>query len=267
METLLARLDLVARHDFAALRRLCGVDEEDLTDMLAEIRRLEPKPGLVFASATIDVLIPDVFVRSAPDDAFLVELNPDTLPRILLDRTYHAQVVQAVRSDEDKVFLSECLQSAHWLTRSLDQRARTILKVATEIVRQQDGFFRRGVAALRPLTLKNVAEAIGMHESTVSRVVANKAIGTASGNLLMKYFFNAAAGEGGHSSEAVRYRIRQLIEAEAPAAVLSDDAIAQKLKLEGIEVARRTVAKYREALRIPSSADRRRRGKHRLKAS
>jgi RNA polymerase sigma-54 factor len=267
MEALLSRLDLVARQDFAALRQLCGVDEEDLADMLAEIRRLEPKPGLAFTSAPIDVLVPDVFVRAAPDDAFMVELNPETLPRILLDRTYHAQVVQAVRNDEEKVFLSECLQSAHWLTRSLDQRAKTILKVATEIVRQQDGFFRHGVAAFRPLTLKNVAEAIGMHESTVSRVVANKAIGAAGGVFSMKYFFNAAAGEGGHSSKAVRHRIGQLIGAEAPGAVLSDDAIAQKLKLEGIEVARRTVAKYREALRIPSSSERRRTGKHRLKAS
>jgi RNA polymerase sigma-54 factor len=264
MEILLARLDLVARNDFTTLKRLCGVDGEDLADMLAEIRRLEPKPGLAFApvAIAIDTLIPDVFVQAGPDGDFRIELNPDTLPRILFDRSYHAQVLQAVRSDEDKVFLSECLQSAHWLTRSLDQRARTILKVATEIVRQQDGFFRHGIAALRPLTLKTIAEAIGMHESTISRVVANKAVGTADGIFPMKYFFNAA-GQGGHSSEAVRHRIRQLIAAEAPEAVLSDEAIAQKLKREGIHIARRTVAKYREALRIPSSADRRRRGKHR----
>ncbi|MCB5174832.1 RNA polymerase factor sigma-54 [Microvirga lenta] len=265
METLLGRLDLVARHDFAALRRLCGVDAEDLADMLAELRRLEPKPGLAFAAASVDVLVPDALVRAAPGGGFTVELNPDTLPRILLDRTYHAQVVQSVKSDKDKVFLSECLQNAHWLTRSLDQRARTILKVATEIVTRQEAFFREGVAALRPLTLKAVAEAIGMHESTVSRVAANKAIGSARGVFPMKSFFAAAAGEGGHSSEAVRYRIRQLVEAEAPDAVLSDDAIAQKLKGEGMEIARRTVAKYREILRIPSSADRRRRAKHRLK--
>lgn len=264
METLLGRLDLVARQDFAALKRLCGVDQEDLADMLAEIRRLEPKPGLAFASAPVDVLIPDVLVRDAPDGSFHVELNPDTLPRILLDRTYHAKVVQSVRSEKDKLFLSECLQTAHWLTRSLDQRARTILKVATEIVRQQEGFFRHGVAGLRPLTLKTVAQAIGMHESTISRVVANKAIGSARGVLGMKFFFGAAAGEGGHSAQAVRHRIRQLVEAEAQDAVLSDDAIAQKLKAEGMAVARRTVAKYREALRIPSSADRRRRTRHRL---
>jgi len=265
MQTLLAHLHLVARQDFAGLKRLCGVDEEDLADMLAEIRRLEPKPGLAFAPARVDVLVPDVLVRPGPDGSFSVELNPDTMPRILLNRSYYTQVSKLVRKDEDKSFLSECLQSANWLTRSLDQRARTILKVAAEIVRQQDGFFREGVAALRPLTLKSVAEGIGMHESTVSRVAANKAIGSAAGTYPMKFFFNAATGEGAHSSKAVRHRIRQLIEAESAGNVLSDEAIAQKLKAEGVEIARRTVAKYRESLRIPSSASRRR--KHQLKAS
>ena len=265
MQILLDHLHLAARQDFAALRRLCGVDQEDLADMLSEIRRLEPKPGLAFTPLHIDVLVPDVLVRPSPEGGFRVELNPDTLPRILLNRSYYAEVAKLVRGDEDRTFLSECLQSANWLTRSLEQRAKTILRVATEIVRQQERFFREGVAALRPLTLKSVAEAIGMHESTISRVAANKAIGTPRGTFPMKYFFNAATGEGGHSSKAVRHRIRQLIEAESSSDVLSDEAIAQKLKAEGIEVARRTVAKYREALRIPSSAARRR--KDRMKAS
>lgn len=259
METLLSRLDLVARQDFGALRRLCGVDQEDLADMLGEIRRLEPKPGLAFAPSRVEVLVPDVLVRPGPDGGFTVELNPDTLPRILLNRSYYQEVAKLVRKDEDKTFLSECLQSASWLTRSLDQRARTILKVATEIVRQQEEFFRQGVAGLRPLTLRAVAEAIEMHESTISRVAANKAIGTAGATYPMKFFFNAATGEAGHSSKAVRHRIGQLVAAETAGDVLSDEAIARKLKAEGIEVARRTVAKYREALRIPSSADRRRR--------
>lgn len=259
METLLAHLPLVARQDFAALRRLCGVDTEDLADMLAEIRRLEPKPGLAFAPARTEVLVADVSVRAHPDGSFSVELNPDTQPRLLLNRAYYAQVSKLVRKDEDKRFLSSCLQSANWLTRSLDQRARTILTVAGEIVRRQEGFFREGLPALRPLTLKDVAQAIGMHESTVSRVVANKAIGTASGTVPMKFFFSAAAGENGHSAKAVRHRIKQLIEAERPGAVLSDEAIAQKLISEGIAIARRTVAKYRESLRIPPSAMRRRR--------
>lgn len=265
METLLARLDLVAKRDFASLKRLCGVDDEDLAEMLAEIRRLEPRPGLAFVPASVEVLVPDVMVRAAPEGGFTVELNPDTLPRVLLDRSYYAKVSQAVQSDEDKVFLSECLQSASWLTRSLDQRAKTILKVAGEIVRRQERFFREGVAGLAPLTLKDVAEAIGMHESTVSRVVANKAVGSARGTLPMKYFFNAAAGD--HSSKAVQHRIKQLVDAEDPENVLSDEAIAQKLKTDGIEIARRTVAKYREMLRIPSSAVRRRIRNSRMKAS
>jgi RNA polymerase sigma-54 factor len=264
MQILLGHLHLAAGQDFAALRRLCGVDQEDLADMLAEIRRLEPKPGLAFTPGRIDVLVPDVLVRPSPEGGFRVELNPDTLPRILLNRSYYTEVAKLVRGDEDRSFLSECLQSASWLTRSLDQRAKTILRVAAEIVRQQEEFFHEGVAALRPLTLKAVAEAIGMHESTISRVVANKALGAPRGTFPMKYFFNAATGEGGHSSKAVRHRIRQLIRAESSSDVLSDEAIAQKLKTEGVEVARRTVAKYREALRIPSSADRRRR--YRLQA-
>jgi RNA polymerase sigma-54 factor len=233
--------------------------------MLVEIRRLEPKPGLAFTPAAIDVLVPDVLVRLAPDDSFIVELNPETLPRILLNRSYYSEVAKVIRKEEDKSFLSECLQTASWLTRSLDQRAKTILRVATEIVRQQEAFFREGIAALRPMTLKSVAEGIGMHESTVSRVAANKAIGTAHGTHPMKFFFSAATGEGEHSAKAVRHRIRQLIETEAPGEVLSDEAIAQKLKAEGIAVARRTVAKYRESLRIPSSAERRKR--HRLKGA
>jgi RNA polymerase sigma-54 factor len=263
MQVLLSRLDLVARQDFAALAKLCCVDREDLADMLTEIRRLQPKPGLAFAPAAIDVLVPDVLVRSAPDGSLAVELNPEILPRVLLNRSYYTEVAKAVRKDEDRSFLADCLQTASWLTRSLDQRARTILKVASEVVRQQEAFFREGVAGLRPLTLRSVAEAIELHESTVSRVAANKAIGTARGTYPMKFFFSAATGEGSHSAKAVRHRIKQLVEAESPDGVLSDEAIAQKMKAEGIAVARRTIAKYREALRIPSSADRRRRYRQR----
>ncbi|WP_230533412.1 RNA polymerase factor sigma-54 [Microvirga roseola] len=265
MRLLLSRLDLVARQDVAGLMRLCGVDREDLMQMLGEIRGLEPKPGLIFAASTVQLLVPDILVRPNAEGGFTVELNSETQPRILLNRSYYAEVAKQVRKDEDKAFLSDCLQTASWLTRSLDQRAKTILKVATEIVRQQEGFFREGVASLRPLTLKVVAEAIGMHESTVSRVITNKAIGISAGATYpMKYFFDAAAGEGGHAAKAVRHRIKQFVEDEAPGQVLSDEAIAQKLKAEGIDIARRTVAKYREALRIPSSAERRRANRLRL---
>ncbi|MBN4096087.1 MULTISPECIES: RNA polymerase factor sigma-54 [Methylobacterium] len=262
MQALVSRLDLVAKRDFAALRRLCGVDDEDLVDMLGEIRRLDPKPGRAFGSSAVEVLVPDVFVRAAPDGSWLVELNSEALPRVLVNQSYYARVSRNAAAEGDKAFLSEALQNANWLTRSLEQRARTILKVATEIVRQQDGFFVHGVTHLRPLNLKTVAEAIGMHESTVSRVTSNKAIGTSRGTLEMKYFFTAAipgaAGAAAHSSEAVRHRIKQLVDGETPDDVLSDDALVQKLRGEGVDIARRTVAKYRESLRIPSSIERRR---------
>jgi RNA polymerase sigma-54 factor len=262
MQALIARLDLVAKRDFAALKKICAVGDEDLADMIAEIRRLNPKPGLAFGSAIVQPIVPDVFVRPAPDGAWIVELNSDTLPKVLVNQSYYAEVSATARRDAEKSYLAECLQSATWLVRALDQRARTILKVANEIVRQQDGFFARGVEHLRPLNLKTVAEAIGMHESTVSRVTANKYMATSRGIFELKYFFTSAiaAAHGGeaHSAEAVRHRIKQLIDAETAADVLSDDTIVDKLREAGIDIARRTVAKYREALRIPSSVQRRR---------
>ncbi|MCO5091629.1 RNA polymerase factor sigma-54 [Bosea sp. (in: a-proteobacteria)] len=262
MQALVANLPLVARRDVAALKRLCGVDEEDIAEMVAEIRRLDPKPGRAFGGAAAETVVPDVFIRAAPDGSWLIDLNPDTLPRLLVNQTYHARVSRAVRNEAEKAFIAECLQNANWLTRSLEQRARTILKVASEIVRQQDGFFAHGVEHLRPLNLKTVADAIGMHESTVSRVTSNKYLTCSRGVFEMKYFFSAAIAATGHgeahSAEAVRFRIRQMIEEENPAAVLSDDAIVTRLKAGGIDIARRTVAKYRESLRIPSSMERRR---------
>lgn len=262
MQALVANLPLVAKRDFAALKRICGVDDEDIADMVAEIRRLDPKPGRAFGGSAAEAVVPDVFIRAAPDGSWLVDLNPDTLPRVLINQTYHARVSKAARNDEDKAFIAECLQTANWLTRSLEQRARTILKVATEIVRQQDGFFLNGVEHLRPLNLKTVADAIGMHESTVSRVTSNKYLICSRGVFEMKYFFSAAIAATGygeaHSAEAVRFRIKQLIDEETPSDVLSDDAIVVRLKASGIDIARRTVAKYRESLRIPSSMERRR---------
>ena len=262
MEALIANLHLVAKRDFAGLKRICGVDDEDIADMVGEIRRLDPKPGRGFGGAPAETVVPDVFIRPAPDGSWLVDLNPDTLPRVLVNQTYHARVSKAARKDEEKAFIAECLQTANWLTRSLEQRARTILKVASEIVRQQDGFFANGVEHLRPLNLKTVADAIGMHESTVSRVTSNKYLTCSRGVFEMKYFFSASIASTGygeaHSAEAVRFRIKQMIEDEAPSEVLSDDAIVARLKAGGIEIARRTVAKYRESLRIPSSMERRR---------
>lgn len=262
MQALLAHLPLVAKRDLGALMRICGVDDEDLAEMLNELRQLDPKPGRAFGGGAAETVVPDVFIRAAPDGSWLVDLNPGTLPRVLVNQTYHARVSRAARNDTDKAFIAECLQTANWLTRSLEQRARTILKVASEIVRQQDGFFAHGVEHLRPLNLKTVADAIGMHESTVSRVTSNKYLSCQRGVFEMKYFFSAAIAATGygeaHSAEAVRFRIRQMIEDEKPNEILSDDAIVTKLKASGIDIARRTVAKYRESLRIPSSMERRR---------
>jgi RNA polymerase sigma-54 factor len=262
MRALLAHLDLVARRDFASLRRICGVDDADLTDMVAEIRRLNPKPGLAFGSAVVQPIVPDVFVRAGQDGAWLVELNSDTLPKVLVNQTYYGEVSKTAKGESDKSYLADCLQTATWLIRALDQRAKTILKVSTEIVRQQDAFFAHGVQFLRPLNLKTVADAISMHESTVSRVTANKYMATSRGIFELKYFFTSsiAASDGGeaHSAEAVRHRIKQLIDAESARDVLSDDTIVEKLREAGIDIARRTVAKYREAMRIPSSVQRRR---------
>jgi RNA polymerase sigma-54 factor len=262
MQALVAHLELVAKRDFAGLKKACGVDQEDLGEMIAEVRRLNPKPGHAFGSIAVQPMVPDVFVRPGPDGGWLVELNSDTLPKVLVNQTYYSEVSKTAKGDSDKSYLADCLQTATWLVRALDQRARTILKVATEIVRQQDGFLAHGVQHLRPLNLRTIADAISMHESTVSRVTANKYMATNRGIFELKYFFTSAiaASDGGeaHSAEAVRHRIRQLIDGESSAEVLSDDTIVEKLREAGIDIARRTVAKYREAMRIPSSVQRRR---------
>lgn len=264
MAALLDNLDLLARRDMRGLMRLCGVDAEDLAEMVAEIRRLDPKPGASHDMAPPPCVVPDVLMRPAPgqgpEASWILELNPETLPRVLIRRGFHARaLVHATR--EERAFLSEKYQAATWLVKSLEQRASTILKVSAEIVRRQDGFFRHGVAHLRPLILRDVAEAVEMHESTVSRVTANKYIATPRGNFELKYFFTTAIGgtEGEtFSAEAIRHRIRAMVAAETAEDVLSDDAIVAALRREGVDIARRTVAKYREALRIPSSVQRKR---------
>ncbi|MBS0471258.1 MAG: RNA polymerase factor sigma-54 [Proteobacteria bacterium] len=259
---LLSRLDLVARRDLSALSQLCGVDIDDVTDMIAEIRGLTPKPGLAFGTEPVQPVVPDVFVRVGPDGGWAIELNSDTLPRLLVNARYYSKVSKGARDKDSKTYLTECLNNANWLVKSLDQRARTILKVSTEIVRQQDGFLTYGVRHLRPLNLRTVADAIGMHESTVSRVTSNKYISTPRGLFELKYFFTASIqavnGAEAHSAEAVRDRIREMIQNEEPLEILSDDRIVSLLTADGVNIARRTVAKYREAMRIPSSVERRR---------
>ncbi|WP_312166144.1 RNA polymerase factor sigma-54 [Phenylobacterium sp.] len=263
MMAMLDNLELLARRDMAALRKVCGVDDEDLRDMVAELRGLTPRPGAAFGGEPSQPVAPDVFVREGLGGLWHVELNTDTLPRLLIDQRYHARVAGGARTDQEKVFVSDCMASANWLVKSLDQRAKTILKVASEIVRQQDGFLAFGVEHLRPLNLKTVADAIGMHESTVSRVTSNKYIATPRGMFELKFFFTSsiASSSGGeaHSAESVRHKIKQLIDTErGERDVHSDDRIVEILKETGVDIARRTVAKYREAMRIPSSVERRR---------
>ena len=263
MMAMLDNLDLLARRDMAGLRRACGVDDDDLREMIAEIRGLTPRPGAAFGGEPSQPVAPDVFVREGAGGLWHVELNTDTLPRVLVDQRYHARISGGARTDQEKTFVADCMASANWLVKSLDQRAKTILKVASEIVRQQDGFLAFGVEHLRPLNLKTVADAIGMHESTVSRVTSNKYIATPRGLFEMKFFFTSsiASTSGGeaHSAESVRHKIKQLIDSEqAEAQVHSDDRIVEILKETGVDIARRTVAKYREAMRIPSSVERRR---------
>ena len=261
MEALLDNLELLARRDLRALMQVCEVDGEDLTQMMSEIRALDPKPGAGWDDGPLQQVIPDVLMRALPDGEWFIELNPETMPRVLVNEHYHARV-SAKAGREERSYLGENLSSANWLVKSLQQRSNTILKVAAEIVRQQDGFFRGGVGHLRPLILRDVAGAVEMHESTVSRVTANKYIATPRGTFELKYFFttalSAVSGGESHSAEAVRHRIRALVGAEHPEDVLSDDAIVSALRREGVDIARRTVAKYRDALRIPSSVQRKR---------
>lgn len=262
MQAFLDNLELFAKRDFDTLMKLTGADREDIASMVEDIRTCNPKPGLAFGGEPVVPVIPDVFVRSRADGSWMVEVNSETLPRVLVNQQYYSEVSKLSGDPSAKAYLSECLNNANWLVKSLDQRARTILKVASEIVRQQDAFLVHGIQHLKPLNLKTIAEAISMHESTVSRVTANKYIATPRGIFEMKYFFTSsiASSSGGaaHSAEAVRHRIKELIDVERPDAVLSDDNLVDILKGQGVDIARRTVAKYREALNIPSSVQRRR---------
>ena len=262
MAALLDNLELLARRDMRALMEACGVDMADLAEMVAELRRLDPKPAAGWDANPLQPVIPDVLLRLLPDGAWHLELNPETAPRLLVNQTLFARVNPRAKREE-RTFLAENLSSANWLVKSLQQRAETILKVAAEIVRQQEGFLRHGVGHLRPLILRDIAEAVEMHESTVSRVTANKYVATPRGVFELKYFFttaiaSTAVGGESHSAETVRHRIRALVSAETPDDILSDDAIVLALRREGVDIARRTVAKYREALRIPSSVQRKR---------
>lgn len=261
MEQLVLHLDLVAKGDMVGLRRICGVDAEDLADMMMELRKLDPKPGAAFVSSYAETLIPDVNVRRDRKGIWQVELNADALPRLLVNETYASRISHGVKTKDEKHYISACLQTASWLVRSLDQRAKTVLKVATEIVRQQESFFEKGVSELKPMLMRDIADAIEMHESTVSRVTSNKYMATPRGTFEFRYFFTTGlVSEDGESvsSTSVRHQIKALIEEEQSNNVLSDDAIVDLLKKQGVIIARRTVAKYRDMMHIPTSAIRKR---------
>ncbi len=261
MARLIDNLDTLAKGDIARLKRLCEVDDEDFADMVAELRAYDPRPGLRFAGSSEAAVVPDVLVTHGKDGGWTIALNEDSLPRLVVNRAYYLELKDGCTDRTSLSWLNEHLGEANWLIRALDQRARTILKVASEIVKRQAGFFREGVGAMKPLILRDVAEAIEMHESTVSRVTSNKFLACPRGTFEMKYFFSsgvAAADGEGASSEAIKARIRNLIDGEDPRKILSDEALVALLKTEGFDLARRTVAKYREAIGIGSSSDRRR---------
>lgn len=262
METFLENIDCLARHDIDGLMKATGASREDVLDMISLVRSLNPKPGYAFDHETVRTVEPDVFIAKAADGGWQIELNTRTLPKVLVNRQYHAKVSASAPDKKDAEYICEQIANANWLARTLDQRARTILKVSREIVRQQDAFLERGVGYLRPLNLKTVAEYIDMHESTVSRVTSGKYMATPRGMFELKYFFTSAVrsseGDAVHASESVRHRIRELVGAETQSCILSDSKIAAILKAEGIHIARRTVGKYREILGIPSSSCRRR---------
>ncbi|MCH7833168.1 MAG: RNA polymerase factor sigma-54 [Proteobacteria bacterium] len=261
MKAFLDNLELLGKRDIKGLAKACGADAENVADMIAEIKALNPKPALAFDHSIAQPITPDVLMRPASGGGWIIELNTDSLPKVLVNNHYYAHVSSQTRSKKEKKYITEQFQSANWLVKSLHQRATTILKVASELVQQQSAFFAKGVQHLIPLVLRDIAEAIEMHESTVSRVTSNKYIATPRGIYELKYFFTpaiAATGGGVLSAESVRHRIKALIDEEEPKKVLSDDKIVENLKSEGIEIARRTVAKYRESMRIPSSVQRRR---------
>lgn len=267
-QTVLDNLDILADGDWGKLARMADVDKQAIAEIVADIRACNPKPAADFDHVVVQTALPDAVMRRLPKHeggGWKVELNSQTLPKLLVNREYHAIVKTQAGNKADIKYLNDQLSSANWLVNALDQRAQTILKVCSAILEAQEGFFLFGVEFLKPLTLREVAEEIDVHESTVSRITMNKFLGTPRGLFPLKYFFDSGvSGAGGQdiAAEAVKARIKSLIDNEDPKKVLSDDKIAALLKAEGTDIARRTVAKYREALKIPSTPQRRRQKKN-----
>jgi len=263
MKIMLDNLHLLSKRKYQELQKLCEVSSEELSEMIDKLRHLDPNPGSSFEQSSIQVLIPDVLMRqsSEQDLSWHVELNPEAFPSILLNADYTVDARKALRDKTERQFITDNLVSAKWLIRALEKRASTIIRVAEKIVRKQENFFREGVSALKPMTLKDIARELEVHESTISRTVNGKYIDTPMGIMEFKSFFSVALqNQDGtaSSAESVRHRIKELIETENSTTALSDESIARLLSAEGISIARRTVAKYRELMFIPTSAQRKR---------
>ncbi|MGN7612107.1 RNA polymerase factor sigma-54 [Magnetococcales bacterium HHB-1] len=257
---LLQNLEDLARRDYRKLGRRLKLSEKELAEAVSVLLSLNPKPGLTYSSDNnTGYVIPDVHVRKHQGE-WIVEVNPDTVPKLRLNRQYQKDVSKNI-SEKEKKFLTENARSAQWLIKSLEQRSSTIYRVAESIVRFQQEFLEDGPEYLKPLVLKDVADDIGVHESTASRVTSNKYMHTPQGIFELKYFFSSSlssrSGQA-HSSEAVKYKIRKLVESEPAKKPFSDEKLAKMLQEQGIKVARRTVAKYREAMSIPASSRRKR---------
>ncbi len=271
MKLFLENIAMLGDYDFKGLAEKCGVNDTYLMDMVEEIKRLTPKPAAQFDHLVVQTAIPDVLMKRLPKNlggGWRVEINSETLPKVLVNQKYHTQISQSSKNKKDREYITSQLNSANWLVRAMEQRALTILKVASELVEQQDAFFNYGIEFLKPLTLNDIAQEIEMHESTVSRVTTNKYIGTPRGIFELKFFFSSglmAKDGSNHSSEAIRARIKSLIDGEDPKKILSDDKIVSILKSEGVDIARRTIAKYREVMHIGSSVQRRKQKKSCIK--
>lgn len=261
MTALLDNIQLLAKHEIDRLARLCSVDQQTVMQMALSLKKLNPAPGRQFDTSPLLPALPDVLIKEINPGEFSIELNPALTPRVLVDQHYYAEIRATSRDHATRSYISGCLRSATWLARQLDQRAQTVLKVTAEIVLRQRAFLMHGIDHLKPLELKDVASAVGVHESTVCRAIANKYVMTDRGQFELKYFFAGSLGgegEEGIATETIRHRIQQMIATERSEDILSDDRIVANLTRDGITVARRTIAKYREMLNIPSSSVRRR---------
>ncbi len=260
-EIILENLNILAKGELRQLSKLTGLDQAGISEAISIIRSLNPKPGEVFEFDESYANSPDVIV-SKGKNGWVVELNKSTLPAITINEQYVIEMSKKSRNEQSTNFVSESVASARWLKRSVEQRNSTTLTIAAAIVAQQEDFLNLGLSYLKPMVLRDIAKEVGMHESTVSRVTTGLTMETPRGCFAMKYFFsvsiNSAEDGETHAATAVRESIRKLISEEPPKKPLSDEAIASMMKKDGIDLARRTVAKYREIMKIPSSAQRRR---------